>query len=83
MDYTEGLIERRNTFTMEWPAESVKTFLAFNEYKILEGYGTLSRQQAEQKAHAEYEQFNTQHRIESDFDREVKKLLKNKASQND
>ena len=82
-DYIEGIIERRNTFTMESFAESVNKFLAFNEYKILEGYGTISRQQAEQKAHAEYEQFNTQHRIESDFDREVKKLLKNKASQDD
>ncbi|EPH5799154.1 TPA: virulence RhuM family protein [Pseudomonas aeruginosa] len=55
--------------------ESVNKFLAFNEYRILEGYGTVSRQQAEQKAFAEYEKFNKQQRIESDFDREVKKLL--------
>ncbi|WP_434767658.1 hypothetical protein [Pseudomonas triticicola] len=33
---------------------------------------TVSRQQAEQKTLAEYEKFNTQQRIESDFDREVK-----------
>lgn len=75
-DYIEGIIERRNTFTMEGFAESVNKFLAFNEYRILEGYGTISRQQAEQKALAEYEKFNTQQTIESDFDREVKKLLK-------
>ncbi|NCB57637.1 MAG: cell filamentation protein Fic [Gammaproteobacteria bacterium] len=82
-DYIEGIIERRNTFTMESFAESVNKFLAFNEYRILEGYGTVSRKQAEQKAHAEYDKFNKQQRIESDFDREVKKLLQNKRSQDD
>ena len=75
-DYIEGIIERRNTFTMESFTESVNKFLAFNEYQILEGYGKVSRKLAEQNAHAEYDQFNKQQRIESDFDREVKKLLK-------
>ena len=75
-DYIEGIIERRNTFTMESFTESVNKFLAFNEYQILEGYGKVSRKLAEQEAHAEYDQFNKQQRIESDFDREVKKLLK-------
>ncbi|HAS6683545.1 TPA: cell filamentation protein Fic [Vibrio parahaemolyticus] len=74
-DYIEGIIERRNTFTMEAFAESVNKFLTFNEYQVLEGYGRVSRKAAEQKAHAEYEQFNKQQKIESDFDREVKKLL--------
>ncbi|MCI9727377.1 virulence RhuM family protein [Proteus mirabilis] len=74
-DYIEGIIERRNTFTMEAFAESVNKFLAFNEYQVLEGYGSVSRKIAEQKAHAEYEQFNKQQKIESDFDREIKKLL--------
>ena len=73
--------ERRNTFTMESFAESVNKFLAFNEYRILEGYGTVSRQQAELKAFAEYEKFNKQQRIESDFDREVKKLLQRKDAE--
>lgn len=80
-DYIEGIIERRNTFTMERFAESVNKFLAFNEYRILEGFGTVSRQQAEQKAFAEYEKFNKQQRIESDFDREVKKLLQKKDAE--
>jgi len=79
-DYIEGIIERRNTFTMERFVESVDKFLAFNEYRILEGYGTITRQQAEQKALAEYEKFNTQQRIESDFDREVKKILAKKGA---
>lgn len=80
-DYIEGIIERRNSFSMESFAESVNKFLSFNEYKILEGYGTVSRKKAEQKAIAEYEKFNKQQRIESDFDRAVKRLLKNKDAE--
>lgn len=73
--------ERRNTFTMESFAESVNKFLSFNEYQILEGYGSVSRKQADSKAAAEYEKFNKQQRIESDFDREVKKLLQKKGAE--
>lgn len=82
-DYIEGIIERRTTFTMKGFAESVNKFLAFNEYQILEGYGKISRKQAEQKAITEYDKFNKQQRIESDFDREVKKLLQKQDSQDD
>jgi len=49
-DYIEGIIERRNTFSMESFAESVNKFLAFNEYKILEGFGSVSCKQAEQRS---------------------------------
>lgn len=80
-DYIEGIIERRTSFTMERFAASVDKFLSFNEYRILEGYGKVTRQQAEQKAIAEYEKFNKQQRIESDFDRAVKKLLKRKDAE--
>jgi hypothetical protein len=80
-DYIEGIIERRNTFTMKGFAESVDKFLSFNEYRILDGYGSISRLQAEQKAFAEYEKYNKQQRIESDFDREVKKLLAKKGAE--
>ena len=82
-DYIEGIIERRNTFSMESFAESVNKFLAFNEYQILEGYGSVSRQLAEQRAFSEYEKFNKRQRIESDFDREVKKLLQKKDLKDD
>lgn len=82
-DYIEGIIERRSAFTMEVFAESVNKFLAFNEYQILEGYGTVRRKKAEEKAILEYEKFNKQQRIESDFDREIKKLLQKQGSQND
>ena len=79
-DYIEGIIERRNTFTMESFTESVDKFLAFNEYRILEGFGSISRKKAEEKAVAEYEKFNQQQRIESDFDREMQKLLQKRKT---
>ena len=75
-DYIENIIERRNTLTMERFAASVNKFLDFNEYRILEGYGSVSRQEAEAKAFAEYEQFNRSHGIESDFDKLTKELPK-------
>lgn len=75
-DYIEGVIERRNPFTMAGFADSVDRFLSFNEYQILEGYGSVSRQQAEIKAALEYEKFNKQQRIESDFDRVVSAVLR-------
>lgn len=86
-DYIEGIIERRNTFTMEAFVGSVDKFLSFNEYEILEGFGKVTRKQAEQKAFSEYEQFNKQQTIESDFDKQTKALLnqalKNKREAND
>ena len=78
-DYIERLIENRTTLTMEKLAESVNNFLEFNEYKILDGKGKISHKQAEKKAFAEYDDFNKTQKIESDFDREIKKLLHNKA----
>ena len=73
-DYIEGLVERQNTFTMAQLAESVNRFLNFNEYKILQGKGTISKVQADRKAITEYETFNKTQKIISDFDKEIKKL---------
>jgi hypothetical protein len=73
-DYIEGIIERRNTFTMDGFAESVNKFLEFNEYKILEGHGTISRKKAEEKAFDEYEKYDKTQSIESDFDKMIKAL---------
>ena len=73
-DYIEGLIERENTFTMKGLAESVNKFLTFNEYKVLENKGTISRITAEKKAINEYEIFNKTQKIVSDFDKEIKRM---------
>ncbi|MFT5667862.1 MAG: hypothetical protein ACI9DK_002062 [Vicingaceae bacterium] len=75
-DYIENLIERENTFTMEGLATSVDKFLNFNEYKILEGKGSMSHKRAIEKANAEYNAFNTTQKIVSDFDKQIKQLKK-------
>ena len=77
-DYIENIIERRQTFTMEQFAESVNKFLSFNEYKILAGKGNISKQQADQKALLEYKEFNKTQKIDSDFEKEMRKTLKDK-----
>ncbi|NOQ31851.1 MAG: cell filamentation protein Fic [Helicobacteraceae bacterium] len=74
-DYIERIIKNHTTFTMESLSSSVNKFLEFNEYKILENSGTISRSQAEQKAFSEYEEFNKIQKIESDFDKEMNKIL--------
>lgn len=74
-DYVEGVIDRNKTFTMKKFAESVDKFLAFNEYKILDGKGKISAEKARNKAVAEYQEFNKHQKIESDFEKEVKKVL--------
>jgi len=43
----------------------------------LEGKGRVSSKQAEQKAYREYDKFNKNQNIESDFDRAIKMLEKN------
>ena len=74
-DYIEDLIEDEHAFTMEQFAKSINEFLAFRKYKILYNKGTVSKADADKKAMAEYDMFNKTQRINSDFDREVKKLL--------
>ena len=83
-DYIEDLIERENTFTMQEFAKSVNEFLAFRKYDILpEGNkGKISQKQAKTKAEKEYDVFNKTQQIESDFDKEVKKLLKQDKNTN-
>ena len=74
-DYIENIIENRQTFTMIEFAESVNKFLDFNEYKILQGNGTVSKTVAEEKALGEYQEYNRFQLIESDFDKSVKKFM--------
>lgn len=73
-DYIEDLIERENTFTMEEFAESVNEFLSFRRYEILNDKGKISKKTAEEKAFSEYDEFNKTQKIESDFDKTIKKL---------
>jgi len=73
-DYIEDLVENENTFTMQQLAESVNEFLNFRKFKILHDKGKISKNQAEQKASEEYNEFNKTQKIISDFDKHIAKL---------
>ena len=73
-DYIERMIETRVIFTMEKLAKSINEFLQFNKYKILEGNGEISHIKAEQKAFAEYDEFNKTQKIDSDFEKQIRTL---------
>ena len=74
-DYIEDLIERENTFTMEDFSISINEFLAFRKYDILEGKGSISEKKADEKAKSEYDEFNKTQKINSDFDKQIKKMI--------
>ena len=74
-DYIENQIERKNLFNMEQFAASVDKFLTFNDYKILPDKGRISAAQAKAKAESEYDIFNRTQPIDSDFDKELRRLL--------
>lgn len=75
-DYIEDLIERENTFNMEQFAASVNEFLTFRRYQTLPDKGKISAAQAKKKAEDEYALFDPTQHIDSDFDKEVRKILK-------
>lgn len=74
-DYIEDLIERENAFSMEQFAASVNEFLTFRRYALLPDKGSISREQADQKAEEEYRLFNPTQQIDSDFDKHIRGLF--------
>ena len=73
-DYVEDLIERENTFTMDQFSACVNKFLEFRNYRILPDKGKVSAAKAKKKAEQEYDIFNKTQKIDSDFDKEIRKL---------
>lgn len=74
-DYIEDLIERENTFNMQQFASSVNEFISFRKYQILPDKEKITKAMADDKAAAEYDIFNKTQKIDSDFDKEVRKML--------
>lgn len=74
-DYIENQIEMQNSFTMEQFAASVDKFLTFNDFKTLPNKGHISASQAKEKAEGEYDIFNRTQKIDSDFDKEIRKMI--------
>ncbi|MGT2832396.1 virulence RhuM family protein [Streptococcus halotolerans] len=73
-DYLERQIEQRKAQTMRDLAKSIDRFLTFQEYDILEGHGTISSKTAKDKAKLEYQEFNKNQKINSDFEKSLKQL---------
>ncbi len=59
---------------MEEFAASINEFLAFRRYDIVEGRGKVSARDAKLKAEAEYDEFNKHQKLNSDFDKAVRKM---------
>jgi len=73
LDWAPNFARRRKTMTMADWATRFDGFLEFNAYEVLEGYGHVSREEAERLAATEYEKFRIVQDKEyrSDFDRVV------------
>ena len=74
-DYIENQIEMQKSFTMANLSESVNKFLNFNDFTVLEWKWNISKIQAEQKAWEEYSVFNIMQKIDSDFEKGLRRKL--------
>ena len=83
LDYAEMQAEKRVVMVMKDWVEKLDAFLKFNEEEILQDSGKISHEVAVALAENEYEKYKVyQDRLlESDFDREVKKLLESKKKE--
>lgn len=79
LDYAELQAERNIPMTMEDWSKRLDAFLEFNDRKILTDAGKISHEKAKLHAETQFEKYRiVQDRLfESDFDREIKKLLEN------
>lgn len=80
LDYAEDQAEKGVPMTMSDWAAKLNAFLKFNEKDILKNFGKVTAEIAKSFAESEFEKYRPiQDKLfESDFDREVKKLLKGK-----
>jgi hypothetical protein len=81
LDYAELQAERNIPMTMEDWSKRLDSFLEFNGREILMDAGKISHEEAKLHAETQFEKYRIiQDRLfESDFDREMKKLLKNNS----
>ena len=79
LDVAEDRADRQLIMTMaDWKKE-LESFLEYYRYDILENAGTVSAEEAKEKAYAEYDRFRIVQDREylSDFDQEIKKWREN------
>lgn len=80
LDYAEIQAEKGIAMTMKDWIKKLDSFLQFNEIEILQNAGKISHKMAEKLATDEYEKYRMiqDKSYESDFDREIKKIIGNK-----
>ena len=80
LDYAEDQAEKGIPMTMSDWAGKLNAFLKFNDKEILENFGKVTAEIAKSFAESEFKKYRPiQDKLfESDFDREIKKLLKDK-----
>lgn len=80
LDYAELQAEKQTPMKMTDWTQKLDAFLQFNDYEILNNPGKISAKVSKELAEKEYEKFRViqDKQFESDFDKEVKKLLKKK-----
>jgi hypothetical protein len=80
LDYAEDQAEQGNVITMKDWSEKLNAFLQFNQKDILQNSGKVTAAIAKEFAETEYEKYKPiQDKLfESDFDKEIKKQLKEK-----
>ena len=79
LDVAEDRADRQLVMTMaDWKKE-LESFLEYYRYDIIENTGTISAEEAKEKAYAEYDKFRIVQDREylSDFDQEIKKWREN------
>jgi len=79
LDYAENQAEKGIPMTMDDWAEKLNAFLKFNDAEVLQNAGKVTAEIAQAFAESEFEKYRpVQDRLfESDFDREIKKLIGN------
>lgn len=77
LDYAENQAARQKAMKMSDWIEKLDAFLKFNDYEVLQNAGKVSAEVAKSLAEKEYEKFRViqDKKYESDFDKEVKKLM--------
>ncbi len=80
LDYAEMQAQKGVVMYMKHWVEKLDAFLRFNEREVLRDSGRISHEVATALAESEYEKYriNQDRKLESDFDREVTKLLDSK-----
>ncbi len=83
LDYAEDQAKRKIPMTMEDWSKKLDTFLEFNEREVLTNPGKVSAEVAKSFAESEWEKYRViQDRLfESDFDREIKRIIDSKKKE--